>query len=143
MPTDEVMARQEEFLEAFVNAKGNAETAREVTKTPRSTFFKWLRDDEVFRTRFDENRILLAVDIEDEAIKRVLDPEGKRGSDVLATTLLKGLKRDRYGEDDKSAKAVQVVYISGLRDTPRPGVEDAKVLEPATDVAVLPAVVPE
>lgn len=136
MSTDE---RQENFLAAFVEAKGNLDQARDVASISRSAFYDWLRKDEVFRQRFDEYRILLAADLEDEAVKRVLSPSATKGSDALATTLLKGLKRERYGDADKGSNNLQVIYVSGLRNLPRQGVKDGPELDSGDSNRALPA----
>jgi len=124
MPSEEVMQRQEEFFEALVDSKGDIESAQKTARVPRRTFFLWLREDEFFSKRFDEYRLLLSADIENEAVKRVNSPEGQRGSDALLTTMLKGLKRERYGEESKNQGIQQVIYVSGLREIPRVGVKD-------------------
>ena len=120
-PKAGTVAKQEAFLEAFVEANGDLEAARQQVGLSRVALYRWLREDPEFRRRVDEYRILLAEAIEDEAIRRVMSPHGHRGSDALATVLLKGLKPHRYREEDKGNTAVQIVYVSGLRDRPRPG----------------------
>jgi hypothetical protein len=130
MPLSEsLQARQEAFLEAFVEHQGVLEKARQSTGTTKQTFYRWLQD-ELFRDRFDHYRIALAEEIESEAVGRVLTPEGQRGSDALATTLLKGLKRERYGEKEGSDQNVLIVYQSGLRENPRPGLDSGTKMLP-------------
>ncbi|MDR7399656.1 MAG: hypothetical protein QN144_10165 [Armatimonadota bacterium] len=113
---------KERFLTAFVERRGDVEEARKDAGIGRAEFYEWLEQDEVFRSRLDSLRVRLAEEIEGEAFRRALNPSQQRGSDALVTTLLKGLRRDRYG-DEKGDRVVNVVYISGLRQTPRPGVE--------------------
>jgi len=118
-----VPERQEQFLEAFVECNGDLNEARAKAKLSKLTFYRWMREDETFRKRVDEYRLALADEIESEAVRRVMNPEGQRGSDALATTLLKGLKKERYGDADKAGGTATIIYISGLRENPRPGVE--------------------
>lgn len=113
---------QEQFLAAFVECRGVLEEARQATGVTKAQFYTWMRNDD-FKQRYDNYRLALAEEIESEAVKRVLSPEGQRGSDALATTLLKGLKKDRYTEAGAQNVGMQLVYISRLRDKPRPGLE--------------------
>lgn len=98
-PLNESDERQEALLTAFVESNGDLDEARKTANVPKQVFYRWLREDEKFRTRFDEYRLALAAEIENEAVRRVMKPQGQRGSDALATTLLRGLKKERYGQD--------------------------------------------
>lgn len=128
---NEIDERQEVLLGAFIETDGNLDEARKTANVPKQVFYRWLREDETFRKRYDEYRLALAAEIENEAVRRVMKPEGQRGSDALATTLLKGLMKDRYAQDQGGPQVAQVVYISGLREKPRPGVQS---VDTSTDV---------
>jgi len=119
-------AAQDRFLEAFVESHGDSEIACQTASVSRAVFYRWLREDEIFRGRFDQYRLALSEEIENEAVRRVLKPEGQRGSDALVTTLMKGLKRERYGQDDVKPGPAAVIYISGLREQPRPGLPEGE-----------------
>lgn len=119
-----------------MEASGDLDKARAVANVSRSVFFGWLQKDEVFRQRFDDYRLVLAADIENEAVKRVLNPSAMKGSDALASTLLKGLKPQRYADKERGDNNLQVIYVSGLRANPRQGVQE---LDPGTDTPALTA----
>ncbi len=113
-------ATKEAFLEAFIEHLGDTEAARKAVKVSKRQFYEWLDDDE-FREKLDRYRARLAEEIEAEAFRRALT----KGSDQLIANLLKGLRRDRYG-DREGGQVVNVVYVSGLRSTPRPGTEEGQ-----------------
>lgn len=117
---------KERFLEAFVEHRGNTDAARQACNIDRRVFYRWLRDDPVFRDRLDSYRILLAEEVEGEAFRRALS---SKGSDNLVVTLLRGLRRDRYGEQ-QSQQIGQVVYVSLLREKDRPGIPSRTSEEP-------------
>lgn len=114
----DIPAAKERFLQYFVERRGDVEAARQDAGIGRAEFYRWLEEDEVFRARVDQIRLRLAEEIEGEAFRRALG----KGSDNIVITLLKGLKRERYAENANQG-IVNVVYISGLRGRPRPGVE--------------------
>ena len=106
---------KEAFLEAFVEHLGDTDAARRAVGVSKRQFYEWL-DDEEFRSTLDRYRARMAEEIEAEAFRRALS----KGSDQLIAKLLQGLRRERYGDADRPP-AVTVVYVSGLRSTPRPG----------------------
>jgi hypothetical protein len=117
--------KQERFLTAFVEHRGDVEAARRESGIDRRTFYRWIEDDALFRDRLDRMRLLLAEEVEGEAFRRAL---ASKGSDNIVITLLRGLKRERYGEAADN-RVLNVVYVSGLRRLPRPGVQDAEALD--------------
>jgi hypothetical protein len=120
-----IQEAKDRFLAAFVERRGDVEEARKDAGLTKAVFYRWLQEDEVFRARFDQYRLALAEEVEGEAFRRVLNPTKTRGTDALVATLLKGLKKERYGDTDAKVGAAQIVYISGLRELPRPGVRAA------------------
>lgn len=122
MSTDQDLEQQEKFFDAFIERRGDFSAALVDTQTSRKTFYRWLREDEKFIARFDRMRLELGAEVENNAIQRVLNPTSNRGSDALVGKLLTGLKPDRYGEKKDQGGAATIVFVSGLRDTPRPGV---------------------
>jgi len=132
--SDQDLELQEKFFDAFIERRGDFSAALIDTQINRKTFYRWLRADEAFTARFDRMRLELGAEVENNAIQRVLNPTSNRGSDALVSKLLTGLKPDRYGEKKDQGGAATIVFISGLRDTPRPGVvnadsSDARVVE--------------
>ena len=117
---------KERFLEEFIERRGDRSEALKVIGVARKTFFRWLDQDKAFLERYDKTRLLLADDVENAAIARVM--KGK-SSDNLLKTLLGGLKPERYREGQEDSRNQTVVYISGMRDDPRPGVEVQNVRE--------------
>lgn len=126
---------QEKFLEALVEHRGDMDAARNELNIRKATFYTWLRQDELFRERFESYRLALGAEIENEAVRRVMNPEGQRGSDALATTLLKGLRPERYREKEGGDQNTLIIYSSQLREQPRPGVvlleKDGALMLPA------------
>jgi hypothetical protein len=112
---------QERFLQAFIEHRGDLDEARKSARVTKQTFYGWLDADTTFRDRFDKYRLFLGEEIESEAFKRALNPGNQRGSDALLATLLRGLKKERYASEDSGQKTANVIYISGLREAPRPG----------------------
>ncbi len=113
--------RKEKFLEAFLESRGDLDAARKALRIGPSTFYGWIRDDPVFRERLDRYRLQLAEEVEAEAFRRVLNPKNRMGSDALVTTLLRGLKPERYREQNQATQQTQIIYVSSLRTVPRPG----------------------
>lgn len=115
---------QERFLEQFVESHGDSQAAREASGVARKTFFRWLEDRE-FRDRFDQYRILLSEDLENEAVRRIMGSKGKggKGTDLLLMKTLAGLKPERYRDQPTGNDNRTVIYVSNVRTVPRPGVE--------------------
>lgn len=120
----DIKEAQERFLESFIEAHGDSQAARDASGVARKTFFRWLEDRE-FRDRFDQYRILLSEDLENEAVRRIMGSKGKggKGTDLLLMKTLAGLKPERYRDQPTGNDNRTVIYISNVRTVPRPGVE--------------------
>lgn len=118
---------QEKFLEQFVEAHGDSRVAREASGIARKVFFRWLEDRE-FRDRFDQYRILLSEDLENEAVRRIMGSKGAggKGTDLLLMKTLAGLKPERYRDQPTGNDNRTVIYVSNVRTVPRPGIAEGE-----------------
>jgi hypothetical protein len=103
--------RQRAFLAAF-RATGNVCRASEVADVGRSSHYRWLKKDPVYRQAFDVAKEAAADALEAEAYRRAVEGwdepvgwyKGKAGgmvrrySDVLLIFLLKGIRPEKYRE---------------------------------------------
>lgn len=111
---------QVKFLEALVDARGDLGQALEASKTSRQQYYVWRRNEE-FSAAVEDAKKLLADEVEAEAVKRAVTG---RATDNLLVSLLRGRRRDVYGDKVEVEGNVVVKYISALRATPRPGQQE-------------------
>lgn len=119
----ELREAQERLLAALIEERGNLDKARTRADVSKIEFYNWMESDPDFVTRYDKYMLMLGTEVEAEAVSRVMNPTANRGSDALAATVLKGLKRSRYGEADKQSAPTVIIWNSQLRNEPRPGAD--------------------
>jgi len=90
---------QDRFL-GFYARLGNVSRASEATGIHRATHYAWLKDDVAgYRARFEDTQQQWRECLETLVFERLENPQGNRGSDVLAIFALKKAWPAKY--DDK------------------------------------------
>ena len=102
MPTETLQSTEESqdrFL-GFYARLGNVSRASEATGIHRATHYGWLKDDVAgYRARFEDTQQQWRECLETLVFERLENPQGNRGSDVLAIFALKKAWPAKY--DDK------------------------------------------
>lgn len=110
---------QVKFLEAFIDARGDLGAALEASGVSRTRYYTWRKNEE-FSAALEATKKLLADEVEAEAVKRAITG---RATDNLLVSLLRGRRRDVYGDKVEVEGNVVIKYVSPVRSTPRPGLE--------------------
>ncbi len=84
--------KKKKALDGYVEA-GTVTGACRYAKVNRATWYKWIETDDEFAREVVSAQEQVADSLEEEAISRAVN-----GSDTLLIFLLKGQKRERYGD---------------------------------------------
>lgn len=106
----ETLVRQRAFLAAYATC-GTVTAASDTAGIHQFTVRRWRAGDVFgFRDRMEKAHEAYGDHLEDEMHRRIFDPEGNRGSDILLIFDLKAAKPDKYRENvqptDDHAKQV-------------------------------------
>jgi hypothetical protein len=92
------------FLLAYAET-GNITESAEVAKVSRWSHYAWLREDEQYQGAYARADEVFGDVLEAEARRRAL-----KASDTMLIFLLKGQKREKYGDKVQNEQSGAVVY---------------------------------